>query len=577
MRIPIREQLGALVLLATLTALAVISIASWIVNYNRVITLRTQYLGLTAGLKAAQLSSNLDLMERSVRSLSTRIKLQNTLIAHNNGTDATAMFASFASDLAMALNAPQSDVLTLQAMIFDYNSGGSGVGSSLLNVTGLDINVALPYGGFLGDAIGGYPPTLYPNLTYAADPDGRSYAYYAGQKLDLNSAVFLGPWQINTTFALSSITLPVINNASDTGIIGYMAVVLDSRLILEVLNSPVGLDKTGVMLLIGPDTQNNDFAGYGYMETLPFLGAENTGLEDQLVHFVVPPNETYNNQRHAQRAFGTSQAPFPMRNYFIVREAATSSTGQINNQGGDISTKNEQGIEVSVGYAIPSTRLVDWILMLEQSKAEVYQPIVMLRKVLIACVFGSALVIVLLALPLAHYSSRPIRRLRDATERSIIRMDTQPSTLNEKDPDVSTGAISPELAGPSHEADHNPTTKYPWMFWKQPQTRETQASNYRTTLKKQYPIPETVKARRFWIQDELTDLTQYFNEMSDELVLFYGKLEERVRIRTAELETAKKAAEAANESKTLFIANISHELKYECSLDSCLFVLLADY
>jgi len=326
------------------------------------------------------------------------------------------------------------------------------------------------------------------------------------------------------------------------------------------------------MLLVGPDTQNNDFTGYGYMEALPFLGAENTGLGDQLVHFVVPPNETYNNKRHAQRAFGTSQAPFPMRNYSIVRDAATSSTGQINNQGGDISTRNEQGIEVSVGYAVPSTRLVDWVLMLEQSKAEVYQPIVMLRKVLIACVFGSALVIVLLALPLAHYSSRPIRRLRDATERSIIRMDTQPSTLNEKDPDSSTGAISPELAGTSHETDLNPTTKYPWMFWKQPQTRETQASNYRTTLKKQYPIPETVKARRFWIQDELTDLTQYFNEMSDELVLFYGKLEERVRIRTAELETAKKAAEAANESKTLFIANISHELKYG---SHCIYVCTA--
>lgn len=34
-----------------------------------------------------------------------------------------------------------------------------------------------------------------------------------------------------------------------------------------------------------------------------------------------------------------------------------------------------------------------------------------------------------------------------------------------------------------------------------------------------------------------------------------------MRQRTAELELSKKAAEAANESKTLFIANISHELK----------------
>jgi len=49
--------------------------------------------------------------------------------------------------------------------------------------------------------------------------------------------------------------------------------------------------------------------------------------------------------------------------------------------------------------------------------------------------------------------------------------------------------------------------------------------------------------------------------MSDELVLQYQGLEEKVAERTHELEISKKAAEAANESKTLFIANISHELK----------------
>jgi len=49
--------------------------------------------------------------------------------------------------------------------------------------------------------------------------------------------------------------------------------------------------------------------------------------------------------------------------------------------------------------------------------------------------------------------------------------------------------------------------------------------------------------------------------MSDELVLQYQSLEEKVAERTHELEISKKAAEAANESKTLFIANISHELK----------------
>jgi osomolarity two-component system sensor histidine kinase SLN1 len=49
--------------------------------------------------------------------------------------------------------------------------------------------------------------------------------------------------------------------------------------------------------------------------------------------------------------------------------------------------------------------------------------------------------------------------------------------------------------------------------------------------------------------------------MSDELTIQHNRLEERVAERIRELEKAKLAAESANESKTLFIASISHELK----------------
>ena len=58
---------------------------------------------------------------------------------------------------------------------------------------------------------------------------------------------------------------------------------------------------------------------------------------------------------------------------------------------------------------------------------------------------------------------------------------------------------------------------------------------------------------KHFIKDELTDLTRTFNEMSEELMMQYERLEERVRERTQELELSKKAAEVANESKTLFI------------------------
>jgi osomolarity two-component system sensor histidine kinase SLN1 len=91
--------------------------------------------------------------------------------------------------------------------------------------------------------------------------------------------------------------------------------------------------------------------------------------------------------------------------------------------------------------------------------------------------------------------------------------------------------------------------------------RASKAEKRELERRQQFRIPSKVKDRKHFIHDELTDLTGTFNEMTDELMMQYEKLEERVRQRTAELEQSKKAAEAANESKTLFIANISHELK----------------
>jgi osomolarity two-component system, sensor histidine kinase SLN1 len=95
-----------------------------------------------------------------------------------------------------------------------------------------------------------------------------------------------------------------------------------------------------------------------------------------------------------------------------------------------------------------------------------------------------------------------------------------------------------------------------WKSNSRPQHKERASSQQHT-----FHIPQKVSARRVIGSNELTDLVGTFNEMSDELTLQYNKLEERGKIRIAELEQSRNAAQVANESKMLFVANISHELR----------------
>lgn len=74
----------------------------------------------------------------------------------------------------------------------------------------------------LGDEGIGYPPMLYPNLTYVETGGGTQVYAYPDFILNTTSSLFLGPLQVNSTFAIVSLTLPIINIASANDILGYM-------------------------------------------------------------------------------------------------------------------------------------------------------------------------------------------------------------------------------------------------------------------------------------------------------------------------------------------------------------------
>ena len=460
--------------------------------------------------------------------------------------------------------------ILLQATIFPKNDSGTGNIHGLVNVTseipGGRVQLAAVNANgsqvYLGDAGLGYPPQLYPNFTYTSTPVNgtfnQSRAFYDGNEVLPDATLILGPYAINQTFQLLSMTIAVRNNTSHDDVLGWLTVIFNPSSIYDVITSPEGLQETGQVLLVGPAARNNEFSQSVQGSDPAFAG-------DQEVRYVFAPqsNSSLGNRHHV-RAFGQGDPslPFPMRDFPAVVDAWTKNNSAINNAGALISSRNEEGIRISVGYATLSTPLVDWILLFEQSYGEVMAPVNHLRDVVLACVFGTTGLIMLLLFPIAHFAVRPIRHLREATTKTVQPIPPSNSSHQSLDSqghgeayhgDEETVAAS-EVA--RKEGFLNSLSR-----WKNGRRSPARSGTGNHGRRRSFKIPGKVPQRKVWVKDELSDLTSTFNEMSDELVLQYARLEERVKERTAELEESKKAAETANASKTLFIANISHELK----------------
>jgi osomolarity two-component system sensor histidine kinase SLN1 len=543
-------------------------LTSQITNRNFVLDVSASTLALTASLKAAQITSSLLLIQSSVRSITTRVIIQNTLSRYNTmGIDDDQDWASAIGDLSFSLNGGQGNGTLLQARIFSIEPPpperhGN---NTLIQVTGLGVEnrILLPLKRpsgqdvYLGDPVYGFPPTLYPNLTYTITRVNSTFnatrIQFEGTSFDSGTIMLLGPYMTNETYALMSMTMAVINDTSKSDILAWITIVADASLIMQAIQSQEGLDDTGSALLIGPTSMMNKFPA-SYLWNSPHQDVP----KDFGVRFILPLNET--NHKHTTSSNSQIRTLFNATQYPAAKKALTSSTGKLNNAGAMVSTTNELGLQVAVGYAMPNSPIVDWVVIVEQPHSEVWAPIYHLRNIFITCVFSIVAFLILLSIPIAHISTAPIRRLRDATRNSMrpsrhIRGDQRPDPNsldrdNQKqqmqmDSEAQTAAKGVSFMG--------------FVFrYRQKQSRAVKNDGRQG---QEFRIPSRVKDYKHIFRDELSDLTTTFNEMCDELMVNYEQLEERVKQRTAELEESKKAAEVANEMKTLFVANISHELK----------------
>ncbi|KAF4981559.1 hypothetical protein FDECE_17664 [Fusarium decemcellulare] len=568
MRIAIREQLAALVLLAVLVSLAVVSIPTWIYVNRFVINVEREGLTLTASLKASRISAELDLIQTSCTTISSRILVQDALTRfYDTGR---RDWDNAREDLASALAVSASTGL-LQIRLYSRNQTGASNGG-LLNVTSPMVpDIILPYSNSsnskirLGDPGQGFPPSLYPNITYVdlGHPNtirNNTTAFAAeafpGVRIYRDGGLLLGPLVLNETTSLLSVSIPIRDN-NDTFILGYMTVVSLAESLTQIQESREGLGKSGSVLLIGPTDKSNRFnASFPASNATYLPNREEFG--DILVKFILPPRtpEGYDD-RHSVYQFDKEydNRAFPVRNYPAAWDSVTEQYSSVSNSSSLINTHNEQGVDVAVGFARTQTPLVNWTVVVEKAKWEAYEPIDTLRNILLGTVFGTVGFIILLVVPCAHLSVLPIRKLKAATEKSVNPPGYEESFADSEFED------DEELPSSGGISRRSKKRGFMSKFIRRLRGKRNAPSSNRDVARRMFKIPGKVNDRKHFVTDELTELTRTFNDMSDELVKQYLSLEVKVAERTRELEESKKAAEAANESKTLFIANISHELK----------------
>ena len=134
---------------------------------------------------------------------------------------------------------------------------------------------------------------------------------YEGRTLYADSTLFLGPLYLNDSVSLISVTLPVIDNQTVADILGWLTIVLDARLIYNIVASPEGDMETGQVLIVGPEPADQD-----NLFRQPIRGRDAALNADVPVQFVLPPlNTAQLGYRHNLRAF------YPVSNLALFLDA----------------------------------------------------------------------------------------------------------------------------------------------------------------------------------------------------------------------------------------------------------------
>lgn len=289
-------------------------------NYKLVLDVRSSRFSLTASLKSIQVAQSITLLHNTVYAISTRAILQSALRRYQLGNNTLDNWSRTIEDLQNSASASTGGFAeVLQMVVFDENLSngapgvpygteldGTVVGSS--NYTGfLPNGTRLNVGNGLGGRIGllnstgdnaagiilppsatngyvggpmlmkdqsfqqlseaaynashgipfhdGFPNALYPFTDGKVTAD--SAQYFTADYILGNNGLILGPMMVNDSFYMLSFTMPIINNTSESALLGFLTVVLNAQIVLDIIKDTRGLGETGQTILVGPSMVSN--------------------------------------------------------------------------------------------------------------------------------------------------------------------------------------------------------------------------------------------------------------------------------------------------------------------------------
>lgn len=542
LKLGIKPQLIIIVAFSSIFSLLVLAIITGVYFNNQLTNMQATKLEVMAQLKVTQVEQSMQLLYNQVYWVSIRPPIVDALTSLRAGNTSASVFLE--AEGALNLSIGTTELLT-EARLYDLDLNV--VVSTRNNYTNLQASVA---------------DQLYPLRQNKSIPSSLLSVtvtpYYTGP-LSNDTALEFDDSK-NSSYYMG-FTFPVFSNASivyDTPTLaGFLSMIVNVTSVQKaVVSSDVTDESHSVFYMASPlwsAPNSEDFTPY-------------KTLLDQLLEewkYVFFTSDSH--------VTGAAFGDLPDDDW-LLEALGTPSTRNLasvlNKSSGNAvgvsgGSPNNFNRPVAAGYSyVSDLDNLNWHVIVEQPWSVFSGPVNKLKGIIAGVVVGTCIIACSITFGLAVLFVRPITRLQEATE-GIAKFKKSPEYVEIKDgttPIPRSRSTDPrDLNDDNNLHEYSPDHK---ITDRTARNSVASAGSYGSgAFSTGLRLPGRIPPVSSFFKDELTELTDAFNIMTEELDQQYQYLEERVKMRTKELEASKIEAESANEAKTVFIANISHELR----------------